>query len=145
MLLARFKLWLMIATVWAASATGAFAQHWTPFGPSDIRYDLELFKPPDLSTYADWPRPNEGMFFQYERLYWSISQPNRTDIGVPGGVGIGLVNGVNSFDSLNQPIGDVETAYRNTVDTGFLRPIRAGAIALNSASWRTTKAGSSAS
>jgi hypothetical protein len=120
-MLARYKLWLMIATVWAASASGAFAQHWTPFGPSDIRYDLELFKPPDLSTYANWPRPSEGMFFQYERLYWSVSQANRTDIGVPGGRATGLLNGVNSFDSLNQPIGDVLSSYGNSLDTGFLR------------------------
>ena len=57
-----------------------------PFGPSDVRYDLELFKVPDLSAYADWPRPKQGFFFQYDRLFMAIQQPSRTDIGVPGGV-----------------------------------------------------------
>jgi hypothetical protein len=126
MLLARHKTWFLILAVWASSATWAFAQpantaHWSPFGPSSIRYDLELFKPPDLSTYGDWPRPNEGLYFSYERLYYSISQPNRTEIGVPGGTATGLLNGVINFDPTNQPVGEILESYNNSLDTGFLR------------------------
>jgi hypothetical protein len=87
MLFARQKLCLVAVAALAmiAGAGPALAQEWTPFGPSDVRYDLELFKRPDISAYADWPRPNYGFFFQYERLYWAIQQPSRTDIGVPTG------------------------------------------------------------
>jgi hypothetical protein len=84
MRLTRFKLCLLTLIVLALNAASALAQEWTPFGPSNIRYDLELFAPPDISDYANWPRPAEGMFFQYERLYWSIQQPRTSDIGVQG-------------------------------------------------------------
>jgi hypothetical protein len=84
MRLTRFKLCLLTLIVLALNAASALAQDWTPFGPSNIRYDLELFASPDISDYANWPRPAEGMFFQYERLYWSIQQPRTSDIGVPG-------------------------------------------------------------
>src|SRR5262249_2660713 len=60
MLFARLKLCLATAVALAAiaGAKAASAQDWTPFGPSDVRYDLELFKQPDISAYANWPRPN---------------------------------------------------------------------------------------
>jgi hypothetical protein len=121
MLLARIKMWLVAVTVLAVGAVSAFGQTEGPFGPSDIRYDLELFRAPDLSAYADWPRPKEGFFFQYDRLYMAIQQPSRTDIGVPGAVAVGLRNGVLNFDSTNQPVGDILTTYGNSLDTGFLR------------------------
>ncbi|MCC7086715.1 MAG: hypothetical protein IT427_17075, partial [Pirellulales bacterium] len=92
-----------------------------PFKPSSVRYDLDLFAPPDLSTYGNWPRPNEGFFFQYDRLYWSIQQPSRTEIGVPGGQAQGLINGVIQFDPTNQPVGQILSDYSNSLDTGFLR------------------------
>src|SRR3954462_5278289 len=112
MLLARTKTWLMVLAVWTSGAAAVFAQpaepsHWSPFGPSSIRYDLELFKPPDLSTYGDERKPAEGIFFQYERLYWSIQQPSRTDVGVPGGRATGMLNGVNNFDPTTQPSSDL--------------------------------------
>ena len=51
MLLARIKIWLVTVTVLAAGTISALAQEGHgPFGPSDIRYDLELFKAPDLSA-----------------------------------------------------------------------------------------------
>jgi Putative beta barrel porin-7 (BBP7) len=123
MLFARLKLCLVTAVALAAIAgvRSAPAQEWTPFGPSEVRYDLELFKRPDVSAYADWPRPNYGFFFQYERLYWAIQQPSRTDIGVPNSSAIGLVNGVVQFDPTNQPVGNILTSYSNSLDTGFLR------------------------
>ena len=83
MLLRRFMLWLVAATVAGVSARTACAQHWTPFGPSDIRYDLELFAPPELSTYGNGPGPraNTGMFFSYERLNWWFNRPAAAVIG----------------------------------------------------------------
>lgn len=122
MLFARLKLYLAMAVTLAAIASvrSAPAQEWTPFGPSDVRYDLELFKRPDISAYADWPRPNYGFFFQYERLYWAIQQPSRTDIGTANGTAVGLINGVIQFDPTNQPVGNILTPYRNSLDTSFL-------------------------
>ncbi|HEY2760997.1 MAG TPA: BBP7 family outer membrane beta-barrel protein [Pirellulales bacterium] len=128
MLLARSKLWLFAAFVLAISArTGStMAQDWIPFGPSDIRYDMELFKQPDISAYADWPRPNYGMFFQYERLYWAIQQPTRADVGVDGGRSVGLLNGVLQFDAAGQPEDPsrILSLYGNSLNTGFLRGLQ---------------------
>ena len=123
MLFARLKLCLAMAVTLAifACVGSAPAQEWTPFGPSNVRYDLELFKQPDISAYADWPRPNYGFFFQYERLYWAIQQPSRTDIGAPNRQAIGLLNGTLQLNPLNQPVGNVLELYRNSLDTGFLR------------------------
>ncbi len=94
--------------------------HMGPFKPSNIRYDFELFAPPDLSTYGNWPRPNEGFFFQYDRMYMAIQQPSRTEIGVPGGSAVGLINGVPQFDPTEQPASEILTEYSNSLDTGFL-------------------------
>ena len=45
---------------------------------------LQLFAPADLSTYGGEPEPNEGYFFQFDLLYWSISGPQVRTIGYPG-------------------------------------------------------------
>ena len=128
MLLARSKHWLFAAFVLAviARAGSSRAQDWTPFGPSDIKYDMELFKQPDISAYADWPRPNYGMFFQYERLYWAIQQPTRADVGVDGGHAVGLLNGVVQFNATLQPEdpSHILSPYGNSINTGFLRALQ---------------------
>jgi hypothetical protein len=130
MLFARLKLCLVTAVAWAAIAgvNSAPAQEWTPFGPSDVRYDLELFKRPDISAYADWPRPNYGFFFQYERLYWSIDRPRTTDIGLNGARQLAYESGPVQFDPVGvpalgippQPVSDILRFFRNTEDTCFL-------------------------
>src|SRR5262249_49101821 len=105
MLFARQKLCLVAVAALAmiAGVTAALAQEWTPFGPSDVRYDLELFKRPDISAYADWPRPNYGFFFQYERLYWSIDRPKTTDIGLNGARQLAYESGPAQFDPIGAP------------------------------------------
>src|SRR5579871_6413776 len=119
MLLARYKTWLIVAVLLASGAGSAMAQNWTPFGPSDVRYDLDLFAPPDISAYADWPRPKEGFFFQYDRLYMSISGPSRTHIG-EGGTALGFFNGPPQFDPSTQNV-SILTPYRSSIDTGFIK------------------------
>jgi Putative beta barrel porin-7 (BBP7) len=121
---ARYKMWLVMTAALLLVSGVARAQEsnttWSPFGPSDIRYDLDLFAPPDLSAYANWPRPNEGFFFQYDRLYWAISGPRRTPIGEPG-TAQGFFNGPAQFDPTQQPPGtSILTPYSSTVDTGFI-------------------------
>ncbi|HTQ40094.1 MAG TPA: BBP7 family outer membrane beta-barrel protein [Pirellulales bacterium] len=122
MLLDRYKMWLVVLTALlvGGSANAARAQDWTPFGPSNIRYDLDLFAPPDLSAYANWPRPNEGMFFQYDRLYWAISGPRRQAIGEPGTTE-GFFNGPAQFNPDLQPVGSsILTPYSSSADNGFI-------------------------
>src|SRR6202043_1755894 len=48
-----------------------------PFGPVEPGNidDMQLFAPADLSEYGDFPRPNVGPWFQYDRIYWSTHQP----------------------------------------------------------------------
>ena len=45
---------------------------------------MQLFAPADTSTYGGAIEPNEGYFFQYDVLYWSISAPRSKVVGFPG-------------------------------------------------------------
>ena len=54
---------------------------------SAIGQDLEgmqLFAPADVSSYGRGPQPNEGFFFVYDLLYWTISPPRVSTIGKEG-------------------------------------------------------------
>jgi hypothetical protein len=113
-------LWLVVLTVLTVTASSARAQTWTPFGPSDMRYDLELFKAPDISDYPNWPHPKDGFFFQYERLYMSIQQPFSTDIGVHNATATGFFSGPVQFDPTTQPVSEILRPYGNSLDTNFL-------------------------
>ncbi|MGA2059765.1 MAG: BBP7 family outer membrane beta-barrel protein [Thermoguttaceae bacterium] len=56
-------------------------------GASAIGQDLEgmqLFAPADVSSYGRGPQPNEGFFFVYDLLYWTISKPRVSTIGKEG-------------------------------------------------------------
>jgi hypothetical protein len=44
---------------------------------------MQLFGPAADSTYGGGPRPNEGFFFTYDWLRWTISAPEDTPIGFP--------------------------------------------------------------
>ncbi len=120
MRITRFNLWLIVLTVLFAAGSTARAQTWTPFGPIDVRYDFDLFAPPDVSAYPDWPHPNEGFFFQYERLDWAIRQPRETDIGVNHGTAIGYLNSPAQFDPTVQPVSNILVPYGNSLETNFL-------------------------
>src|SRR5215471_17874568 len=124
MRLSCYKTWLLFVIALALGAGSAFADSVVdghavtpsdatpplgPFGPSNIRYDLDLFAPPDLSTYANWPRPHEGFFFQYDRLYWAISGPRRTPIGQAGSaLGFTTDRGNNNFIPTANPPFDAQ-------------------------------------
>ena len=43
--------------------------------------DMQLFAPASQDQFGGGPRPNEGWFFNYDALYWSISSPENTTIG----------------------------------------------------------------
>ncbi len=45
---------------------------------------FQLFAPADVSTFGGDQQPNEGYFFQFDGLFWSISAPRTAPIGAPG-------------------------------------------------------------
>ena len=53
----------------------------TSFGQGPL--GMQLFAPADVSTFGGGPRPNEGYFFSFDGLYWSIQKPNVAPIGSP--------------------------------------------------------------
>jgi hypothetical protein len=57
------------------SATPGFSQG--PLG-------FQIFAPADVSTFGGEQEPNEGYFFQFDGLYWSLSGPKVSAIGAPG-------------------------------------------------------------
>ena len=48
------------------------------------RLGFQIFAPADVSTFGGEQEPNEGYFFQFDGLYWSISAPEVVPIGFPG-------------------------------------------------------------
>jgi hypothetical protein len=57
------------------------AGDWMPLLPDQNFYDFQLFAPPDLQDYEIYPEPSEGIFFNYDRLYWGITPPNVRGVG----------------------------------------------------------------
>ena len=45
---------------------------------------FQLFAPADVSTFGGDQEPNEGYFFQFDGLFWSICAPRTVPIGAPG-------------------------------------------------------------
>jgi len=70
---------ILVAT--AAAAGPARAGDWMPLLPDQDFYDFQLFAPPHLGEYSIYKRPNEGVFFEYDRLYWGITAPLVAGVG----------------------------------------------------------------
>ncbi|MBN1394653.1 MAG: BBP7 family outer membrane beta-barrel protein [Pirellulales bacterium] len=45
---------------------------------------FQIFGLADVSTYGGNQKPNEGYFFQFDGLYWSITPPETHPVGYPG-------------------------------------------------------------
>jgi hypothetical protein len=73
------RLILVLATA-IASYPSAQAGEWIPLLPDQDFYDFQLFAPPDLQDYEIYPEPSEGIFFNYDRLYWGITPPRVTGV-----------------------------------------------------------------
>ncbi len=73
----------LILTLAIASATvlPSRAGDWMPLLPDQNFYDFQLFAPPDLQDYEIYAEPSEGIFFNYDRLYWGITPPNVRGVG----------------------------------------------------------------
>ena len=61
-----------IPGLWASKTT---ASDWMPLLPDQDFYDFQLFAPPDLGSYNIWERDDDGIYFNYDRLYWGITIP----------------------------------------------------------------------
>lgn len=44
---------------------------------------MQIFAPADVSSYGNGPQPNEGFFFVFDGLYWTISAPKVVPVGNP--------------------------------------------------------------
>ena len=73
--------WLAVASAVCLPSGIARAGDWMPLLPDQDFYDFQLFAPPDLQEYEIYPEPSEGIFFSYDRLYWSITPPSVTSVG----------------------------------------------------------------
>jgi hypothetical protein len=80
----QFKRLVALVLVAAHSLVAGMPVHagdWMPMLPSQDFYDFQLFAPPDLQDYEIYPEPSEGIFFNYDRLYWGITPPRVTGVG----------------------------------------------------------------
>jgi len=79
--LQRFGRLLLAAAMSIAAVIPARAGDWMPLLPDQNFYDFQLFAPPDLQDYEIYPEQSEGIFFNYDRLYWGITPPRVTGVG----------------------------------------------------------------
>jgi hypothetical protein len=73
---------LFTALAGFAAAMPAFAGgNWMPLLPDQDFYDFQMFAPPTSQDYEIYPELSEGIFFNYDRLYWAITPPSVTGVG----------------------------------------------------------------
>jgi len=75
-----FRRFAAMALATAALCSAVRAGDWLPLLPDQDFYDFQLFAPPDLQEYGVYHRPSEGIFFSYDRLYWSVTVPRVTRV-----------------------------------------------------------------
>jgi hypothetical protein len=44
---------------------------------------MQLFEESDVRPYGNWAQPKDGFFFTFDGIYWYLTRPNKTTIGVP--------------------------------------------------------------
>ncbi|MFM8436359.1 MAG: hypothetical protein ACKOBP_13675, partial [Planctomycetia bacterium] len=77
----RLERLILTLAVACANVMPSRAGDWMPLLPDQNFYDFQLFAPPDLQDYEIYPEPSEGLFFNYDRLYWGITPPNVRGVG----------------------------------------------------------------
>ncbi len=106
-----------------AGVVPAYAQHERRFNPPGVGGDHELrfFDHADLSEYGTANRAKTGFFFQYDRLIWGFTGPDKTDIGNAQAEGV-INNTITTIVPGFPPTivtTNVNFINNNTLDTGF--------------------------
>jgi hypothetical protein len=52
-----------------------------PLLPDQDFYDFQMFAPPNSQDYEIYPELSEGVFFNYDRLYWAITPASVVGVG----------------------------------------------------------------
>ena len=86
------------------------------YGQETLGY--QYFAPADVSTFGGAQEPNEGYFFQFDALYWSISAPETATVGFPN-LTRSVSYGPHPLTVLD-PLSDIKIET-NTLDTGDLK------------------------
>ena len=70
----------------------------TAYGQEGVRElpGMQLFDDADIRPYGDWEAPGEGFFVSFDGLWWTISAPKKTTIGLNAP---GLLTGSNTLDT----------------------------------------------
>lgn len=129
MLLTRFRGWLL-AGLLLTGASPVHAQHDHRVNPPGVSGDHQpmFFDHAELSEYGTANRAKTGFFFQYDKLIWNFSSPQRSDIGDEAAqqfvVGAPLLNNLdNSFIQDDWVQGNRYEAGYVDDDHGFLASI----------------------
>ncbi len=72
---------LLIYAAVALVSGEVWAQHYQPFGPVDHNPSVQWFAPVNDFLLEQNPSANEGYFFSYERMNWTVQKPDRSPIG----------------------------------------------------------------
>jgi len=76
---------------------------------------MQLFAPADVSTFGGLQEPNEGYFFQFDILWWSISRPQTQTVGDAALNGTGRLAWKNNLESFTQynnlTTGDMDSKF----------------------------------
>ena len=78
----RLKATVLTAAAVIAAAVPAFGGgNWMPLLPDQDFYDFQMFAPPDSQDYEIYPELSEGVFFNYDRLFWAITPASVAGVG----------------------------------------------------------------
>ena len=80
----RLAVLILLLAGLLSSGPAARGGDWMPMLPNQDFYDFQLFAPPDLQDYEIYPEPSEGIYFNYDRLYWGITPPRVNGVGRTG-------------------------------------------------------------
>ena len=72
---------LTVVAAWYASPSASAGGNWMPLLPDQDFYDFQMFAPPDSQDYEIYSELSEGIFFNYDRLYWAITPASVTGVG----------------------------------------------------------------
>jgi hypothetical protein len=71
----------MVLAAFAGAVPALAGGNWMPLLPDQDFYDFQMFAPPTSQDYEIYPELSEGIFFNYDRLYWAITPPSVTGVG----------------------------------------------------------------